>query len=180
MKLLFLSAATAALSALCAAAAPWRADHFPNPTQMSSVNACGLPGETGYLCDPDRLLSDTDRWALHKALFGLEDDWGMECGGAARVGVQMGVAVMQQMAAGSSPKEFARQLRRDWQLGHMPVRPPGSLTFSCCVCVCLMFCPVLFCCAVRQWATPLDQHGKCHSPSIRARTAPPVMPWNVP
>lgn len=96
----------------------WLPESFPNPATPAGSELCGLGGKPGFLCDPDRLLSEDERQQLNGLLFKLEDAFEIAgCGG-----VQLGVAVLQKMHADTSAESFSRALRGIWKVGHMPVR----------------------------------------------------------
>ncbi|ESO89341.1 hypothetical protein LOTGIDRAFT_229193 [Lottia gigantea] len=78
----------------------WTPEQFPNPQRNSQ--ACGLRNERGYVCDPNRILSEEEIDALNWLLLGLvQNDTHCPCSVWAceqkKQGYSVGIAIVKKL-----------------------------------------------------------------------------------
>jgi len=86
------------LAVSAAAGGPWRVDDFPDP--ITQPLACGR-NVSGWICDPDHLLSVSTANQVDQLLRDISTKTSVLCG-AGRLPFQMGVAVLNDIAAPGS------------------------------------------------------------------------------
>jgi len=93
-----LSGVRVVILATAAASSPWRVDDFPDP--ITQPLACGR-NVSGWICDPDHLLSASTANQVDQLLRDISTKTSVLCG-AGRLPFQMGVAVLNDIAAPGS------------------------------------------------------------------------------
>ncbi len=77
----------------------WRAEDFPDPQKMDDTRCDDIiRGRPSYVCDPDRVLTDYERFSLGEEAYDIRTSPDCDCGGCGTESFQVFLAIVPKIA----------------------------------------------------------------------------------